>query len=31
MQNNVNKQDWLVMFKEIGLNDETIKYLASYI
>lgn len=23
MQKHVNKEDWVAMFKEIGLNDET--------
>ena len=23
MQRNVNKEDWIAMFREIGLNDET--------
>ena len=25
MQKNVNKEDWVAMFREIGLDDETMK------
>ena len=25
MQSNVNKEDWVAMFQEVGLSDETMK------
>lgn len=25
MQSNVNKEDWVAMFREVGLSDEAIK------
>lgn len=25
MQNKVNKEDWVAMFKEVGLDEETMK------